>query len=60
MKPLSEKFGKRGLEYIWHDPKENDVGNIHNSKGRCSVTERQNLFENIRKKKTNFYYDMKI
>jgi hypothetical protein len=27
-KKLSEVLNKKGLEYIWHDPKENSVGEI--------------------------------
>jgi hypothetical protein len=61
-KKLSEELNKMGLEYIWVDPKENSVSRICKQiKERCSDTKRQNLFANIREKRSLiFYYNMKL
>jgi hypothetical protein len=50
-KELSEELNKRGLGYIWHDPKEKSMGRMDKFKERCSDAECRNLFADFRDKR---------
>jgi hypothetical protein len=51
-KELSEKLNKRGLGYIWDDPKEKSADRMCRFKERRDDIERHNLFADIRDKRS--------
>jgi hypothetical protein len=59
---LSEELGNLGLGYFLQDPRENSAGRTCKKiKLSCSDIERQNLFANMREKRSLvFYCDMKL
>jgi hypothetical protein len=57
-KKLSEQLSKIGLGYIWHDLRVNTECVIYKQiKERCIDIELQNLFENIKQKRSLIFYN---